>query len=1104
MALLITLLASHPYLGFPQGLVGWLGWVVQAALIIILLRMWQRYNKPLGKRQKILLLALFLSVPFTSLLIGLRLPPGSGLPPPNLPVDPPGPAVMIFSAVPWVLAAGLLGPLSASLIALFAGLLLAIWETHSPFTPLELALLAILFSYAVNQRYRTRTFRVLRHPFVAGVLLAIIYPFLALFNLSFVAQGILVNRLTYALTHLPGAALAMGIELILAGLIGEIVAFAATRAWGGHGILVPSPAERSLRARFLYGMAPLLFLLVLTLMAGDWYVAGNAAREMLQTNMTNAGQMAAESVPYFLEAGQNLIQQLAADPRLVEAAPEKLSEILSEDIKTVPYFRQLYVLDTSGNLLSGYPEASYTKSTTPLEEQKGINLAADGIPIQIFTVPPATGETTAQVSFVTPILDEDKKVQAVLVGHTDLASNLFTQPILSSFKNLAGEDGQGILVDDNGRILVASDPAQVMTTYSGKTGSDPLFYTDTAPNGTRRLVYYRPAVGRPWAVVLMVATHRAQEIALRIASPLLGMILILSIIGVVFLSVGLRAVTGSLQNLATEAGRISQGKLDSPLPVDGEDEVGQLRRAFEQMRASLKARLDELNQLLQVSQGVASSLEMREAVQPVLESALATGASAARVVLSPAVIPDLEGGSSAPIGYGYGPGRDQYNYLDEQILTFNRQQERLVLANPNRPRLLNFPAGAPRPESVLAIALRHENLFYGSLWVAYDQVHPFSEEEVRFMVTLAGQAALAAANARLFLNAEIGRQRLAAILASSPDPVLVTDQHDCLLLANPAAWQVLGMGIESDEGQPIENAISQKELLALLRSTTDEQRSIEVTLPGGQVYLATATPVLAEGQRVGRVCILRDVTHFKELDALKSEFVSTVSHDLRSPLTLMRGYATMLEMVGQLNEQQTNYVRKIVGGVESMSRLVNNLLDLGRIEAGIGLQLEMVPIQDIIERVVGAQQLQASQKRIQLTTEVSQDTTPFIEADQALLQQAMQNLVENAIKYTRNEGKVNVRAHTRNDRIVFEISDTGMGISPVDQPRLFEKFYRGAQQGSKEQRGTGLGLAIVKSIAERHGGQVWVESQLGKGSTFYFAIPIRQPKIVQEAVTGKV
>jgi signal transduction histidine kinase len=206
----------------------------------------------------------------------------------------------------------------------------------------------------------------------------------------------------------------------------------------------------------------------------------------------------------------------------------------------------------------------------------------------------------------------------------------------------------------------------------------------------------------------------------------------------------------------------------------------------------------------------------------------------------------------------------------------------------------------------------------------------------------------------------------------------------------------------------------------------------------------------------------------------------------------MRGYATMLEMVGELNDQQTNYVGKIVSGVESMSRLVTNLLDLGRIEAGIGLQVDMVHVPDVIERVVSALQLEASQKHIQVNMEISEDTSPLIEADQALLQQAIHNLVENAIKYTPAQGKVNIRMWPKQDRMVIEVRDTGSGISPMDQPRLFEKFYRGAQQGSKEQHGTGLGLAIVKSIAERHGGQVWVESQLGKGSAFFLAIPLHQ------------
>jgi PAS domain S-box-containing protein len=131
---------------------------------------------------------------------------------------------------------------------------------------------------------------------------------------------------------------------------------------------------------------------------------------------------------------------------------------------------------------------------------------------------------------------------------------------------------------------------------------------------------------------------------------------------------------------------------------------------------------------------------------------------------------------------------------------------------------------------------------------------------------------------------------LAAILASTPDPVLVIDQQNRLLLSNPAAWRALGLGVEWDEGQPIERVIADHPLLELVRSS-DDRRSVEVTLPDGRVYYATASSVAADGHRVGRICILRDITSFKELDALKSEFVATVSHDLRSPLTLMRGYA---------------------------------------------------------------------------------------------------------------------------------------------------------------------------------------------------------------------
>jgi len=259
---------------------------------------------------------------------------------------------------------------------------------------------------------------------------------------------------------------------------------------------------------------------------------------------------------------------------------------------------------------------------------------------------------------------------------------------------------------------------------------------------------------------------------------------------------------------------------------------------------------------------------------------------------------------------------------------------------------------------------------------------------------------------------------------------------------------------------------------------------------------------MAERRLMGKVCILRDITHFKELEQLKSDFVATVSHDLRSPLTLMRGYATMLQMVGDLNEQQKGYVRKIVSGVENMSRLVSNLLDLGRIDAGIGLQIEKVSLNAIVEDVMNSLQLQATQKDIHLQTEIiGTEKKQDVEGDRALIQQAMYNLVENAIKYTSVGGQVKVKLITRANSVLIEVHDTGIGIAPLDLPHLFEKFYRSGRREAYQQRGTGLGLAIVKSIAERHGGRVWVDSQLGKGSVFSMDLPCEQPeKVIEETL----
>ncbi len=307
----------------------------------------------------------------------------------------------------------------------------------------------------------------------------------------------------------------------------------------------------------------------------------------------------------------------------------------------------------------------------------------------------------------------------------------------------------GFLLDENGNVIYQTG-GSALATFSGSRGDQPSFSNGTAPDGTRQLVYYQPVEGEPWAIVLTIPASQVQQLALNIALPMFVMIILVAVVALILLRVGLRVVTGSLQGLAFEANRIAQGKLDHPLQTIGVDEVGQLRGAFEQMRVSLAARLDELNRLLIVSQGVASSLEMRNVVKPVLDAVAATGANAVHVVLLPSILPETP--AELPSRFAVGPAKDSYTYLDEQILAMAQKQEHIVFPNLSRTRELALDPKRPNPAALLAVPLRHENRYYGVMWASYEQPHNFTEADVRFIATLAGQASLAVANVVSFLE----------------------------------------------------------------------------------------------------------------------------------------------------------------------------------------------------------------------------------------------------------------------------------------------------------------------------------------------------------------
>ncbi|RME32301.1 MAG: GAF domain-containing protein, partial [Thermoflexia bacterium] len=373
---------------------------------------------------------------------------------------------------------------------------------------------------------------------------------------------------------------------------------------------------------------------------------------------------------------------------------------------------------------------------------------------------------------------------------------------------------------------------------------------------------------------------------------------------------------------------------------------------------------------------------------------------------------------------------------------------------------------------------------FGLLGVAHrEKPRSFTTHEVRLLCALADYAAVALENARLYEETETARRKLEAVLRETDEAVIILDPQLRILLCNPAASAALRISTDV-VGLPAAQVISNRTLLDLFFNAARRRQSLyaEVSLPGGRTYNAHLTPV--EG--VGYVLMMQDITHLKELDRVKSEFLAAVSHDLRTPLTTIRGYVDLLERVGPLNDQQREFVEKVRRSIAHIAALIGDLLELGRIEADYDLEMEPLHLEAIIDAVVDSFRPLVEEKKLTLYWEPK--PLPLIRGNPRRLRQVMENLLSNAVKYNREGGWIAVSADQQDGYIIVRVADSGIGISSEDLPHIFERFYRGQSQKVEEIEGTGLGLAIVKSVIEKHGGRIWVESQPGKGSVFTFLL----------------
>jgi two-component system phosphate regulon sensor histidine kinase PhoR len=340
------------------------------------------------------------------------------------------------------------------------------------------------------------------------------------------------------------------------------------------------------------------------------------------------------------------------------------------------------------------------------------------------------------------------------------------------------------------------------------------------------------------------------------------------------------------------------------------------------------------------------------------------------------------------------------------------------------------------------------------------------------------------------------RNRSSAILGSMVEGVAVVGRDERILYCNRAFEKILELPEGSSQGKKLVEALRQIELVTAVRQVLSGGEEVAGEVEVGTIrprnFSVTSAPVNAAGAR-SAVLVLHDITELRRLERVRRDFVANVTHEFKTPLTAIQGFAETL-LAGALDDKKNRerFVEIIREHAQRLARLTDDLLKLSRIEAG-QLELELRPgsVAVLVKKCVDTARLKAEAKGISISTDLPPNL-PFVRADAAWLGEVLQNLLDNAVQYTPPDGHIRITAESDGKLVTVSVADTGIGIPEADLERIFERFYRVDAARSREAGGTGLGLSIARHIVEAHGGRIWVESAVGQGSRFHFSIPAVQ------------
>lgn len=609
-----------------------------------------------------------------------------------------------------------------------------------------------------------------------------------------------------------------------------------------------------------------------------------------------------------------------------------------------------------------------------------------------------------------------------------------------------------------------------------------------------------------------------------------GVIGILSLEGVIRRRNTVELVT-TLANLAAVA--IENAQLVQRLNLFNE----QLEQRVEQRTKQLAVTLEDLTEerdrvetLFQITRELATSLDLDRVLTEALNLInRAIGISHGSILLLDHGSGELlyraslgrdrplpRGGSKTPYRLGYGLAGAVMELQEPRIVPDLSQDPDWV---PGKEREI------PDRRSAMAVPLATGEGLMGTLLLFHPDTDYFTEDHLKLVSAAGAQIANAINNAELYRLITDQAQRLGTMLRSEAteaakneailngiaDGVLVLDSERQVVLLNPKGAEILRVKATATEQKTLEQVLDQAQgekeveftrlfydnLMAALPRIGKGETSVQFRIElEGKTVVVTLTPVaLGTEETLGVVAVLRDISKEAEVERLKNEFISTVSHELRTPLTSIKGYADLLvsgnPRVGELNPLQDRFVKVIQSNANRLAELVNDILEISRIETGrLKIEPETLDVLELIREVAVSFEGQLVQKSLDLALNLPEQL-PQVYTDRGRLTQVLVNLIGNAWQYTPEGGKIEVSAGLWGDRFVqVDVADTGIGIPEEDLDHIFERFFRSERHEVQLVEGSGLGLSITKSFVELLGGDIWVKSEVNSGTTFSFSIPL--------------